>query len=46
VLGLGDSEVIHASLDEVEADPDSEDLSAFNNMFKAKKKDLVKNLEE
>ena len=46
VLGYGNSEVRCARLDEVEPDPDSEDLSSFNNMFKSKKKDVVKNLEE
>ena len=38
VLGLGDSIIIYTSEKEVVPDNDSEDLSSFNNMFKAKKK--------
>ena len=46
MLGLGDGEVLYLREDEIERDPDSEDLSSFNNMFKAKKKSELKALEE
>ena len=46
VCGHGDGEILHLKQDEVEADPDSEDLSSFNNMFKAKKKSELKALED
>ena len=49
VLGFGESEIIEARLDEVEPDPDKEDLSAINNMFKTskkKEKELLKKAEE
>ena len=38
VLGLGDGIIIYTREEEVMPDPDTEDLSSFNNMFKAKKK--------
>ena len=46
MLGLGDGIVLYLREDEVERDPDSEDLSSFNNMFKSKKKNELKALEE
>ena len=38
VLGLGAGITIYTKLDEILPDPDTEDLSSFNNMFKAAKK--------
>ena len=38
VLGLGDGIIIYTREDQIVGDPDSEDLSSFNNMFKSKKK--------
>lgn len=38
VLGLGDGIIMYTTVDQIVADPDTEDLSSFNNMFKAKKK--------
>ncbi len=46
VLGHGNGEILYLKQEEVEADPDSEDLSSFNNMFKAKKKNDLKALED
>lgn len=46
VLGLGEGIVIYCKESDVVADPDSEDLSSFNNMFKAKKKSDYKVLEQ
>lgn len=38
VLGLGQGIIIYTRLDCIVPDPDNEDLSSFNNMFKAAKK--------
>ena len=38
VLGLGESITIYCKKSDIEEDADSEDLSSFNNMFKAKKR--------
>jgi len=46
VLGLGDGIMIYTREDQIVADADSEDLSSFNNMFKAKKKSDQKSLEQ
>ena len=45
VLGLGAGIVIYARVSDVIADPDSEDLSSFNNMFpKQRQKSDLKGL--
>jgi len=49
LLGHGDGEVIEASLAEIEADPDTDDLSEINSMLKTskkKEKELLKTAEE
>ena len=46
VLGLGDGIVLYLKADQVVADPDKEDLSSLNSMFKAKKKTDLKALED
>merc|ERR1719350_244084 len=38
VLGLGDGIIIYTREDQIVGDPDSEDLSSINSMFKSKKK--------
>lgn len=38
VLGLGEGIIIYTREDQIVRDADSEDLSSFNNMFKAKKR--------
>lgn len=38
VLGLGEGIIIYTREDQIVRDLDSEDLSSFNNMFKAKKR--------
>ena len=46
VLGLGDGIVLYLRAEEIVADPDQEDLSSINNMFKSKRKADLKTLEE
>ena len=41
IVGLGTNTVLYLSQESIEADPDSEDLSAINNMFKKKWKDAA-----
>ena len=38
VLGLGESIILYVKESEIVKDPDSEDLSSFNNIFKVNKK--------
>ena len=38
MLGLGDGIIIYTREDQIVGDPDSEDLSSINSMFKSKKK--------
>ena len=46
VLGLGDGIRIYTRMDQLEEDPDREDLSSINSMFKAKKLNEMKAMEE
>ena len=46
VLGMGDGIRIYTRLDQIVEDPDKEDLSTINSMFKPKKLNQMKTLEE